>query len=259
MDWGEGSYEMVADQLLPAAAVVVDTADPVPGETVVDVGCGTGNAALLAAERGAHAIGIDPATRLLEVAAAAAEERDLDAEFVPGDAASMPLETGEGNVVLSVFGVIFTPEPEQAAAEMSRVLAPTGRMLVAAWIPEGAISRAVRHSGQTVAEILGQPPPAPRFAWHEEDALTELFEPHGLEVSVQEHGISFTSSSAEEFVDREAENHPLAVSARPVLEGAGRDAEFRRELVELYEEANEDPSGFRVSSRYVVAVMEPSG
>jgi SAM-dependent methyltransferase len=258
MDWGEGRYEAVAEQLLPAAAVVVDIADPVPGETVVDVGCGTGNAALLAAERGAHAIGIDPAERLLEVAAADAAERDLDAEFVVGEAASLPVESGEGDVVLSVFGVIFAPDPKAAAAEMSRVLAPSGRMLIAAWIPDGPISRAVRLSGQMVAEALDQPPPPQRFAWHERGAVAELFQPHGLDVSVQEHRIAITSSSPEEFIDREAQNHPLAVAARPALEGAGKTDELRGRLVELYEEANEDPAAFRVTSRYAVAVIEPA-
>jgi SAM-dependent methyltransferase len=258
VDWGQGSYEAIAEQLLPAAAVVVDTADPEPGETVVDVGCGTGNAALLAAERGAHAVGIDPAQRLLAVAATAAEERDLDAEFVLGEAASMPVETGEGDVVLSVFGVIFAPDPKAAAAEMARVLAPSGRMLVAAWVPEGTISRGVRLINEAVAETLGEPAPPPRFPWHEREALIELFEPHGLDVSLQEHRISFTSASAEEFVDRESDNHPLAVSAGSVLEAAGKAADLRRQLVELYEEANEDPSAFRVTSRYVLAVMEPA-
>ena len=49
MEWGAGRYELIAEQLLPAAEVVVDIADPAAGETFVDVGCGTGNAALLVA------------------------------------------------------------------------------------------------------------------------------------------------------------------------------------------------------------------
>jgi 2-polyprenyl-3-methyl-5-hydroxy-6-metoxy-1,4-benzoquinol methylase len=79
MEWGQGRYERIAEQLLPAAEVVVESADVAAGERVVDVGCGTGNAALLAAERGASVTGIDPAQRLLDVAAATARERGLDA------------------------------------------------------------------------------------------------------------------------------------------------------------------------------------
>jgi 2-polyprenyl-3-methyl-5-hydroxy-6-metoxy-1,4-benzoquinol methylase len=68
MDWSLGHYEHTAAQLMPAARVVVDRAAPAEGERVVDVGCGTGNAALLAAARGARVTGVDPAARLLEVA-----------------------------------------------------------------------------------------------------------------------------------------------------------------------------------------------
>jgi SAM-dependent methyltransferase len=258
MEWGQGCYERVAAQLLPAAEVVVKRAAIDPAERVVDVGCGTGNAALLAAERGARVTGVDPAQRLLDVAAAQASERGLDANFVVGEAASIPLPDASADIVLSVFGAIFAPDARAAADEMTRVLAPDGRMLLAAWIPEGAISRGVRLNRETVSEILEQPPPAPPFPWHERDALSGLFEPRGLEVSVEDHEISFTAPSAREFVDNESENHPLAVAARPIIEKAGRTGQLREGLLGIYEEANEDPSAFRVTSRYVVAVMERS-
>ena len=161
MEWGQGRYERVAAQLLPAAEVVVERAAIDPAERVVDVGCGTGNAALLAAERGAPVTGVDPAQRLLDVAAAEASERGLDASFVVGEAASIPLPDASADVVLSVFGAIFAPDPRAAADEMVRVLAPEGRLLLAAWIPEGAISRAVRLNRQ---DSLGDPRAATRRA-----------------------------------------------------------------------------------------------
>jgi len=199
MEWGQGHYERVAAQLLPAAEVVVKRAAIDPAERVVDVGCGTGNAALLAAERGAPVTGVDPAQRLLDVAAAEASERGLDATFVVGEAASIPMPDATADVVLSAFGATFAPDPGAATDEMVRVLAPDGRMLLAAWIPEGAISRAVRLNRQTISEILEQPPAAPPFPWHERDALSELFEPHGLAVVIEEHEISFTAPSAQEL------------------------------------------------------------
>jgi SAM-dependent methyltransferase len=108
-DWGVGHYEHTAAQLLPAARLVVETAAPAGGERVVDIGCGTGNAALLAAQRGATVTGVDPAARLLEVARARAAAERLDATFVVGDAATVPVGDSEADVVLSVFGVIFAP------------------------------------------------------------------------------------------------------------------------------------------------------
>lgn len=257
MEWDDGRYEVIAEQLLPAAEVVVDLAGELDGKTVVDVGCGTGNAALLAAEGGAIVTGIDPAKRLLDVAAAEARRRGLDVTFEVGEAASMPVPDACMDLVISVFGASFAPDPKAAAAELARVRAPQGRLLLAAWIPEGAISRAVRLGRQMVAEALEQPPGSPPFPWHEPDALSELFEPYGLRTSLEEHEISFAAPSAEHFVDREAENHPLAVAVRPALEEAGRAEELREKLLELYEEANEDPSAFRITSRYAVADIAP--
>ncbi|HKH22038.1 MAG TPA: class I SAM-dependent methyltransferase [Solirubrobacterales bacterium] len=253
VDWGLGKYERIAEQLRPAAKVVVDTADPVPGETLVDIGCGTGNAALLAAERGATVIGVDPVQRLLEKASAAAEERDLDAEFVLGEAASMPVSGAEADAVVSVFGVIFAEDPAAAAAEIARVTAQAGRVVLAAWVPGGAISDAVRLNRETLAEILGEPPAAALFAWHELEALSGLFEPYGFSVSLTEHELAFSAPTIDQFMRIEGENHPLAVAARPVLEGAGRADEVRDGMRRIYEEANEDPAEFRITSRYVVA------
>ena len=258
MEWGQGRYERIAKQLLPAAEVVVEQAAPQEGERVVDIGCGTGNAALLAAERGAKVIGVDPAQRLLDVASATAGERGLDATFSLGEAADIPLEVDSADVVLSLFGVIMAPDPEAAATEIGRVSAPRARAGLTAWMPGDAISDAVRLARRTMAEILGQPPASPPFPWHEGDALSRLFEPHGFSVSISEHSLAFGAPSVDEFMRVEGENHPLAISARPVLEGAGRAEEIREGMRRIYAEANEDPSAFRVTSRYVVAEMERS-
>jgi SAM-dependent methyltransferase len=258
MEWGQGRYERIAEQLLPAAEIVVEQAAPREGERVVDIGCGTGNATLLAAERGATAIGVDPAQRLLDVGSATAAERGLDATFSLGEAADIPLEDESVDVVLSLFGVIMAPDPEAAATEIDRVCAPWARSGLAAWVPGDAISDAVRLSRRTMAEILGRPPPSPGFPWHERDALSGLFEPHGFSVSITEHSLAFGAPSVDEFMRVEGENHPLAISARPVLESAGRAEEIREGMRRIYAEANEDPSAFRVTSRYVVAEMERS-
>jgi ubiquinone/menaquinone biosynthesis C-methylase UbiE len=256
VDWGLGAYERTAEKLLPVAEVVIDMAGISRGETVIDVGCGTGNAALLAAEAGAQTLGIDPAERLVAVAAATAEERGLDAEFVVGEAASLPVATAEADVVLSVFGVIFAPDPGAAAAEMSRAAKSDGRILVAAWIPEGAISGGVQMIRETMAEITGQQGDPP-FQWHDAAALEKLFEPHGRSVELTEHTIAFAGTSAREWVERESREHPMAVASRPLFEQAGRAEEMQRRLIEHYESTNEEPGGFRVTSRYVVAELKP--
>jgi len=250
-DWSIGHYEDIAAQLAPVARVVVERAAPVAGEHVVDIGTGTGNAALLAAERGARVTGVDPASRLLEVARAAAADRGLEATFLPGEAASLPLADGEADVVLSVFGVIFAPDPQAAAAEMARVSAPRGRIVFNAWIPGGTASEAVRAAREAVRDALGAPAPPAPFRWHEEDALAGLFGPHGFEVALDEHSVAFTADSPQAYLERQA-GHPAAMAARAVLEPRGGDAALAARMLAIYEAGNEDPDAFRATSRYVV-------
>jgi SAM-dependent methyltransferase len=258
MDWGQGRYERIAEQLFPAAEAVVDRAAISPGERAVDVGCGTGNVALLAAERGATVVGVDPAKRLLGVAAEQASARGLDARFELGEAADMPMADDSADLILSAFGVIFAPDPEKAAAEIDRVSAAQARMVMATWVPGGPISDAVRLARRTLDEILDQPPAAAPFPWHERDALAGLFEPYGFDVSVTEESLPFHAPSVDEFMRIEGENHPVAIAARPVLERAGRAEEIREGMRRIYEQANEDPAAFRLTSPYVVAEIERS-
>ncbi len=252
MDWGIGCYERTAEQLLPAAEAVVAAGAPTAGESVLDLGCGTGNAALIAAESGANVTGVDPAGRLIEVATSRAREKGVEARFLTGDAASIPFEDGEVDLLLSVFGVIFAADAEAAAAEMARVVGPGGRIVLSAWIPEGAISEVARLGREAVATAFGQPPPPPGFAWHERDALAVLLEPHGFEVSTQAHPLAFTASSAGAWVEEEGRDHPLRVAGAAVLsEEQARQVNDRS--LAIFEAANEDPGAFKVTSRYVVA------
>jgi SAM-dependent methyltransferase len=256
VDWGLGRYEQIAVELLPAASVVVDRAAPLRDERVVDVGCGTGNAALLAARRGASVTGVDPAGRLLDVAIARAAAHGLDATFVRGEAHALPLTDGVADVVLSVFGVIFAPDAAAAAAEIARVTAPGGRVVLCAWIPGGALAAVASARRDALAVAVGGATQAPMFAWHDEDALTGVFAPHGFSLTLEERSLAFTAASAKEFVEAEFRDHPAWVDARTVL--GPRRAELqavRDRALELFEAANEEAEGFRVTSRYIVAAM----
>ena len=238
--------------------MVVQRVAPKRVQRVVDVGCGTGTAALLAAERGATVIGVDPAPRLIEVAREEAAARGLAARFERGDAAALPLEDGAADVVLSAFGIIFAPDPRAAAAEVARVTAPGGRVVFSAWVPEGAVHEAVRIAAQTVREALGAPAAPPPFPWHDADALAGLWGPHGFELTVEEERLAFTAPSAQAYLD-EGSEHPLAVAGRAVLDPRGKSDDLGRRMLEIYEAANEDPDGFRVTSRYVVATARRAG
>lgn len=253
MDWGIGSYESLAAQLLPAARVVVESAGLRPHERVLDLGCGTGNAALLAAERTGEVTGVDPAGRLLEIAQAQAAREGKKVTFLPGEAASLPVGDCAVDVILSVFALIFVPDPSAAAAEMSRVLAPGGRIVLSAWIPAGAMFEMTSAAAVAVGQAVGAPQgPAP-FAWEQRDALLELLGPHGFSVEVTHHALAFTASSAREFLDDQAQHHPMAVAGLGVLEQLGQAQALRARLLAILQDGNEDAGKFRVTSRYVVA------
>jgi SAM-dependent methyltransferase len=253
LDWSLGHYEQVAAQLLPAARAAVERAAPAEGQHVVDVGCGTGNASLLAAARGARVTGVDPAGRLLEVARGRVREQGLDATFVLGEAGALPLGDDEADLVLSVFGVIFASDPEAAAADMARVAGPAGRISLTAWIPEGPISELARAARQAVMDALDAPAGPQPFAWHDPDALAALLGPHGFEVEIAEEELAFTSRSSRDYLEVESGEHPLWVAGRAVLEPLGRVDALREQALEILERGNEDPKAFRVTSRYIVA------
>jgi SAM-dependent methyltransferase len=253
MDWGRGRYEHIAAQLLPAASAVVEIAAPQPDEHVLDVGCGTGNAALLAAERGARVTGIDPAERLLEVARERAREAHLEASFIRGEAAAVPTPDAVAEVIVSSFGVIFAPDAAAAVAELARVSVPGGRIVLSAWIPDAAISQVARIRAEALASATGSDGGPPPFAWHDADALEEVFAGHGFSSPVlHERELAFTADSPRDFIEDELRDHPMWITARAKLEPLGELPTVRDRALAVLKQANEDAEGFRVRSRYLV-------
>jgi SAM-dependent methyltransferase len=258
LDWAAGRYERIAVQLQPAAAAVVELADPQPGESVLDIGCATGSAALMAAEREAIVTGVDPARRLLDVAAAEARSRVLTASFRVGSAESLPLQDAEVDVVLSAFGVIFAADPRLAAAEIARVSAPSSRVVISAWLPEGPLADVMRARAQAVAAVAGARERPPPFEWHSPHALDELFAPHGFGVHMRERAVVFADESATAFVDGELRDHPAWMAAKEALEVSGRLAPLRERAIAILRQANELPEAFAVTSAYTIATLTRS-
>src|SRR2546423_13578420 len=105
--WGVGDYVLIAERLEPAAHAVVDLAGVIDSDRVLDVATGTGNAALLAARRGATVVGLDSEPTLLDIARARARSANLEVEWVHADLESAPLERAAFSVVVSAFGVMY--------------------------------------------------------------------------------------------------------------------------------------------------------
>ena len=251
VDWGAGNYERTAVELEPAARTAVEIAAPRPGEVVVDVACGTGNAALLAAASGAQVIGVDAAARLLEVARRAAAEQAVDVDFREGDLLDLPVLDATADVVVSVFGVIFAGDPPAALRELARISGPGGRTILTAWIPAGPIDAMLSAMGRVIGRITQAPPPR-RFPWHDADAVRALAAEAGLElVRTTSHQLPIRDSSPESYVAAGRE-HPMALAVRPVIERAGAGEEVQEAMTAVLREANEDPAAFLVHSPYLV-------
>jgi SAM-dependent methyltransferase len=255
-DWSLGRYEPTADQLAPAAALAVERAAPAPGEAVLDVGCGTGNAALLAAATGANVTGVDPAPRLLGIARDRAAAKGYEIAFLEGAAEALPVPDASFDVLLSVFGVIFAPDPHRAAAELIRVTANPGRIVLTAWLPNGAMSQVANVSRTAVFRALGQQPP-PAFAWHDRETLINLFGPHGYSVELEQATLVHGGASVDDYIRDVVDVHPLAVAGHALLEANGDAQRLRGETRAILAEANEDPERFALTSRYAIVTARP--
>ena len=253
VDWSAGRYETTAAELAPAADVVIEAAGLHAGEAVIDIACGTGNGALAAARRGAHVVGIDGATRLLAVAAHRAGVDGLELDLREGDLLALPAENAGADVVVSVFGVIFAIDPLVALREVRRVLSPSGRVLITAWIPAGPIHQMLGVMGQVVARASNSPAGAgPRFAWNDVDVFGSVAAEAGLMLRrTTAHQLSIRAASVADYVDA-SWDHPMGVAALPLLRGVGAEDELRTAQLRMLDEANEEPDAFLVHNPYVV-------
>lgn len=222
---------------------------------MLDLGAGTGNAALLAAAMGAEVTAVDPSPRLLSVAAGAAEQRGVPLHCEVGEASDLPTGTGRFDCVLSNFAVIFAPDADTAVAEIARVLDADGRAAFTAWLPGGALGALAAAAQELVRTAMGVPPPSRGFPWHDEAAVTELFNRHGMSAAAAgQHELVFEDDSTDAFLDAELQTHPLAISGFEVLRRAGQAEEARERLLQVLNEHNQATGSFRATSRYVVFV-----
>ena len=131
--WAMGEYEPVADMLRPAAQDLLDACAISAGQEVLDVGAGTGNLALLAAEEGASVVASDLTPEMVDKGRARTGAEGVDVEWVVADAEELPFEDARFDCAASVFGAIFAPRPEVMIAELFRVVRPGNTVGLTAW------------------------------------------------------------------------------------------------------------------------------
>lgn len=249
--WSSGDFPSAARQIADVGLATVDRAGVQPDDVVLDVACGAGNATIPAAKAAARTVGLDITPELIEAGKKAAAEAGVEIEWMEGDAQDMELEDESFDVVISVFGCMFAPDHKKAAAELVRVLKPGGRMVVAAWRPEGNVGRMFG----TIAQHLPAPPEGfqPPPLWGVDDHIHEIFGPTGIQVEVEPTTVEFAAESADAFFEEFERDLPPIVMARKVLEPDGKWEALRSDLQDLYNESNQaDDGSFRAPQEYVL-------
>jgi SAM-dependent methyltransferase len=183
--WSTGDFNRLAVSIVEVSEHLVASADPRPGSRVLDVACGSGNAALVAARRFCEVTGVDFAPNLLERARARAAAEGTPAEFVEGDAQELPFPDASFDTVTSVYGVMFAPDQERAAAELLRVCRPGGTIALANWIPGSFAARIFAAIAPFVPPPPGLQPP---WRWGTEEGARELLG-DGATVRAQERTV----------------------------------------------------------------------
>lgn len=168
--WESGDFGVVAKYNEPVAAEFMSRQALQPGRRVLDLACGNGNLAVLAARAGCCVDGLDIATNLIMQGRRRAQAENLAIEFTEGDAEALPYPDASFDLVVSMFGVMFAPRPERAAAEFLRVCRPGGIIALANWTPGGFLGENFRVVGRHVPPPSGGPSP---LQWGDEDTVRQ--------------------------------------------------------------------------------------
>jgi SAM-dependent methyltransferase len=170
--WSSGPYQGITETIPDIHRVVLERLDPQPGQRLLDVACGTGAVAELAAATGADVVGVDIAPALIEQARDRAAQRGLEIDYRVGDAEALELEDASFDLVASTCGVMFAPDHEAIAAELARVTKPGGRIALACWTPESGLAQLF-----AVMRPFQPAPPAGvgnQFDWGREEYVRNL-------------------------------------------------------------------------------------
>jgi SAM-dependent methyltransferase len=228
---------MVETWLLPLGPRLVQAAGIGPGMRVLDVGAGTGNASIPAAETGAEVTASDLTPELLEAGRARVTDGSLKLDWVTADAENLPFEDESFDVVMSCIGAMFAPRHQTVADELVRVCRPGGTIAMLNWTPEGMIGGLFR----TMGPFAPPPPPGaqPPPLWGGEDHLRELFgdrvELHTLERDV----LDVTAfERPRDWADHFRERYGPTIAARKNAAANGREAELDEALDAFAEERN---------------------
>ena len=232
--WALGNYDNVSTEVIQTLGPrIVEAGGIAPGDRVLDVAAGSGNASLPAARAGGQVWATDLTPELLETGRQRAEAEGLDITWREGDAEHLPCEDGEFDTVLSLVGVMFAPFHQPVADELVRVTKPGGTVALINWTPQGFI-------GQMFAIMKAYVPPPPAGAqpgplWGDETHVRGLFGDRVDGLTAERKLLPINRfDSAEEFRDFFKKCYgPTIAAYRNIADDPARTEALDAELADL--------------------------
>ncbi|WP_250454156.1 class I SAM-dependent methyltransferase [Caballeronia sp. ATUFL_M2_KS44] len=253
--WSTGNYAVVGTTLQIVGESLCEALDLRAGSRVLDVAAGNGNATLAAARRWCDVTSTDYVPSLLDAGRARADAEGLAVQFQEADAEALPFADASFDVVLSTFGVMFTPNQQQAADELARVCKRGGKIGLANWTPESFIGQVFRTIGKYMPPAPGMMSPA---LWGTKARIEELFGDRARSMAATSREFVFRYRSAAHFMDVFRTYYGPMNKAFAALEGE-RQAAFIDDLMTLIESRNRSGDATLVlPSEYLEIVVERS-
>jgi SAM-dependent methyltransferase len=242
--WALGDYPALAAEVIAdLGPTLVDAVGVAPGERVLDVAAGSGNAAVPAALAGATVVASDLTPALLDAGRRSAEARGVTIDWQEADAEALPYDDAAFDVAMSCVGIMFAPHHATAAAELVRVVRPGGRIGLLSWTPSGFIGRMFA----AMKPYAPAPPPGAQAPplWGDEQHVRELLGDAVTDVRVERRRLTVDAfGTPEEFRDYFASHYgPTIAVYRAVGDDPERVAALDADLVELARAADEGEAG----------------
>lgn len=252
--WTAGDFTQIARSYESGAADFISRLHLMPGLHVLDVACGTGNLAIPAARAGAVVSGLDIAANLLEQGRARAQAEGVAVQFDEGDAENLPYDDASFDAVVSMFGVMFAPRPEKAAAELLRVCRPGGLIALANWTATGFI-------GQVFKTTSAHVPPSPLMPspvqWGDEEIVRQRLGEaiSNLQLTRQLIAFTYPFASADVVEFWRVYYGPTQRAFEALNASPEKQAALRHDLERLWSEHNQARDGTTyVESEYLQVI-----
>jgi ubiquinone/menaquinone biosynthesis C-methylase UbiE len=255
--WEKGDFTRIAATMRESGEALVKRLGITKGHKVLDLGCGDGTTALPGAKLAAEVLGVDIARNLVEAGNRRAAKHGLDnIKFQEGDASNLEqLPDKSFDVVVSIFGAMFAPKPNDVAKEMVRVTRPGGRIVMGNWIP---------NDPTLVAQILkicsNYTPPQPEgfvspMSWGIESNVIERFGAAGVpagNISFERETFTFNfPGKPSAFVAEFRKYYGPTMNAFEAAEKKGKAAELQKELEELFDSQNESQTATSIPATFL--------